>query len=66
MLSLLFVLSFLSSLAWAPGGGGGGAAASLNPQNQNLKDTDFVDIMMWKTVCDFPFSRNQPTKSVDE
>jgi hypothetical protein len=34
------------------------------PQNRNLKDTDFADIIS-KVVRDFPLSHNQPLKSAD-
>jgi hypothetical protein len=37
-----------------------------NPQNRNLKNTDFVDIVMSKVLRDSPFSRNQPVKSADD
>jgi non-canonical (house-cleaning) NTP pyrophosphatase len=36
-----------------------------NPQNRNLKGTDFVDVIS-KVLRDFPFSRNQPLKSADD
>jgi hypothetical protein len=36
--------------------GGGGAAGLQTPQNQNLKNTDFVGIMVSKVLRDFPFS----------
>jgi hypothetical protein len=50
---------------------GGGAAAGLQPppkipQNQNLKNTYFVDIMISKVLCDLLFSRNQTLKSADD
>jgi hypothetical protein len=45
----------------------GGGATGLQPfQNQNLKNTHFVDIMISKVLRDLPFSRNQPLKSADE
>jgi hypothetical protein len=49
----------------------GGAAglqppAPKTPQNQKLKNTDFVDTMIWNVLCDLPFSRNQPLKLVDD
>jgi hypothetical protein len=47
-------------------GGRGAAGAAAPPPNPNLKDTDFVDIMMSKVLRDFPFSRNQPLKSADD
>jgi hypothetical protein len=36
------------------------------PQNRNLKNTDFVDIMKSKVLRDFPFSQNQSLKSADD
>jgi hypothetical protein len=36
------------------------------PQSRNLKNTDFVDIMIPKVLRDLPFSRNQPLKSADD
>jgi hypothetical protein len=36
------------------------------PQNRNLKNTDFVDIMISKVLRDLPFSRNQTMKSADD
>jgi hypothetical protein len=49
-----------------PRGGGGvpGCSAPLTP-NQILNNTDSVDIMISKVLCDFPFSQNQPLKSAD-
>ena len=49
----------------------GGGVAGLqpypqNPQDRNLKKTDFVDIMISKVSRDLPFSRNQPLKSADD
>jgi hypothetical protein len=35
------------------------------PLNQNLKNTDFVDIIS-KILRDLPFSWNQPVKSADD
>jgi hypothetical protein len=35
------------------------------PQNRNLKNIDFVDIMISKVSRDFPICRNQPLKSAD-
>jgi hypothetical protein len=40
-------------------------AALQTPQNRNLKNTDFVDIVISEISRDFPFSRNQPLKSAD-
>jgi hypothetical protein len=34
--------------------------------NRNLKNTDFVDILLSKVLRDLPFSRNQPLKSPDD
>jgi hypothetical protein len=47
---------------------GRGVAAPPNPppQNRNLKNTDFADIMISKDLRDFPFSRNRPLKSADD
>jgi hypothetical protein len=55
----------------APGGGGGSCQAagpppSQNPQNQNLKTTDFVGIMISKVLCDFLVSWGQPLQSADD
>ena len=50
-------------------GGGGGCRAESSPhtpQNRNLKNTDFVDIVISHVLRDFPFSRNQPLKSADD
>jgi hypothetical protein len=47
-------------------GGCRAAAPSQNPQNRNLKNTNFVDITISKVSRDFPFSRNQPLKSADD
>jgi hypothetical protein len=47
------------------GGVGCSLAAAPNPQNQNLKNTDFVDMMISKVLRDLPFSWNQPLKSAD-
>jgi hypothetical protein len=41
------------------------AVASTNPQNRNLKNTDFVD-MISKVLRNFLFSQNQPMKSADD
>jgi hypothetical protein len=43
-----------------------GLQPSQTPKNWNLKNTDFVDIMISKVLCDFSFSRNQPLKSADD
>jgi hypothetical protein len=49
-------------------GGLPGCSPPQTPKNQNKKKrkTDFVDIMISKVLCDFPFSRNQPLKSADD
>jgi hypothetical protein len=47
-------------------GGAAGLQHPQTPQNRNLKNTDFVDIVISKVLRDFPFSRNQPLKSADE
>jgi hypothetical protein len=36
------------------------------PQNRNLKNIDFVDIMIQKVLCDLPLSQNQPLKLADD
>jgi hypothetical protein len=51
------------------GGHPRGAAGLQHPQtpkNRNLKNTDFVVIMMSKVLRCFPFSRNHPLKSADD
>jgi hypothetical protein len=55
---------------WRGRGAPKGGAAGLQPppqtpKNQNLKNTDFVDIMIPKVLRDLPFSWNQPLKSTD-
>jgi hypothetical protein len=42
------------------------AAAPKTPQNRNLRNTDFVDIMIPNVLRDISFSRNQPLKSADD
>jgi hypothetical protein len=42
------------------------AAAPPNPQNRNLKNTGFLDIMISDVLRDLLFSRNQPLKSADD
>jgi hypothetical protein len=37
-----------------------------SPQNRNIINTDFVDIMIPKVLRDLPFSRNQPLKLADD
>jgi hypothetical protein len=68
MLNLNIMLINSGSQARAhPNGGGCWAAAPLPiTQNQNLKNTDFVDIMMSKLLHDFPVSQNQPLKTADD
>jgi hypothetical protein len=44
---------------------GGGAARLQPPQNQNLKKTDFVDVIISKFLRDLILSRNQPLKLAD-
>jgi hypothetical protein len=47
-------------------GGLPGCSPPQTPKNKNLKNTDFVDIVISKVLPDLPFSRNQPLKSADE
>jgi hypothetical protein len=47
-------------------GGCRGAVRRQTPQNRNLKNRGFVDIMISEVLRDFPFSRNQPLKSADD
>jgi hypothetical protein len=47
-------------------GGLPGCSAPQTPEDQNLKNTDFVDFMISKILRDFPISRNQPLKSADD
>jgi hypothetical protein len=42
------------------------ACSPPNLQNRNLKNTDFVDIMISKVLRDFPFSQNEPLKLADD
>jgi hypothetical protein len=49
--------------------GGGGLPVCIphqTPENRNLKNTDFVDIMVSNVLRNLPFSRNQPLKSADD
>jgi len=46
--------------------GAAGLQPLLNPQNQNLKDTDFVGTMISNISRNLPFSKNQPLKLADE
>jgi len=48
------------------GGGGGGAAAAPLPLKQILKNTDFVDMLISKVLCDLRFNLNQSLNSADE
>jgi hypothetical protein len=36
------------------------------PKDQNLKSTNFVNIMVSKVLRDLPFSRNQSLQSADD
>jgi hypothetical protein len=47
---------------------GEGAAGLQHPKPQklNLKNTDFVDIMISTLLRYFPYSRNQPLKLADD
>jgi hypothetical protein len=46
-------------------GGRGLPLCSRTPSNLSLKNTDFVNIMILKNVCDLLFTQNQPMKSAD-
>ena len=46
-------------------GGRGLPLCSRTPRNLSLKNTDFVDMMILKNVCDLLFTQNQPMKSAD-
>jgi hypothetical protein len=48
------------------GGGCRPAAPPPTHQIRNLKNTDFVDIMVSQVPRDFPLSRNQPLKLADD
>jgi hypothetical protein len=66
----LLLVEKLSIHGWTRGTPKEGAAGlqyppPQTPQNQNLKNTDFVDIMILQVLCDFSFSRNQPLKLAD-
>jgi hypothetical protein len=37
-----------------------------NPQYQNLKNANLVDIMVSKVLCEFPFIRNRPLRPADD
>jgi hypothetical protein len=45
---------------------GAGAAAQQLPANQNLKYTDFVDMMTSQVLRNLRFNQNQPLKSADD
>jgi hypothetical protein len=45
-----------------PEWGAAGLQPPQTPQNQNLRNIDFVD----RLLRNFPFSRNQPLKSADD
>jgi hypothetical protein len=47
-------------------GGGVPGFSPQTPENQNLKNTDLVDIMISNVLRDLLFSRNQPLKSTDD
>jgi hypothetical protein len=44
----------------------GGTASLQPPSTLNLKNTDFVDIMVLNVLRDLPMGRNQPLKSADD
>jgi hypothetical protein len=46
--------------------GNGSRAAAPPPRKLNLKNTDFVDTMISKSVRYLRFSLNQPPKSADD
>jgi hypothetical protein len=50
----------------APKGGAATWLSPQTPQNRNLKNTDFIDIMISKVLRYFAFSQNQPLKSADD
>jgi hypothetical protein len=49
-----------------PRGGCRATAPSQTQQNWNLKNTDFMDIMISNVLCDLPSSWNQPLKSAHD
>jgi hypothetical protein len=57
-------VGYVDKITGAPKGGGGvpGCKPPQTNQNRNLKNKDFVDIMISNVLRDFPFSRNQPLK----
>jgi hypothetical protein len=48
------------------GGDAGGLQLPQTLQYRNLKNTDFVDIMISKVLRDFRFGQNQPLKAADD
>jgi hypothetical protein len=42
------------------------AATPQTPHNWNLRNTNFVDIMISEVLRDFPFSQNQPLMVADD
>jgi hypothetical protein len=66
---LSFMISTNKSDTRAHTRGGGCRAAGPPPQipeNLNLKNTDFVDVVISKVLRDLPFRRRQPLKSADD
>jgi hypothetical protein len=59
---------FINETRCSPKGGLPGCSPPppRNRQNRNLENTDFTDIIISGLLRDFPFSRNQPLKSVDD
>jgi hypothetical protein len=57
--------SGLRKFRGTPNGAGGGLQAPQTRENRNVKNTDFVDIMISEVLRDFLFSRNQTLKSAD-
>jgi hypothetical protein len=37
-----------------------------DPQNENVKNTDFLNVMKPKVLRDLPFTRNHPPKWADD
>jgi hypothetical protein len=46
--------------------GGAGGLQPPKPPKTEIKNTDFVGIMISKVLRDFAFSRNQPLKLADD
>jgi hypothetical protein len=46
--------------------GRGAARLHPPPPSQNLKNTDFVDMMLSNVLYDLPLNQNQPLKSADD